>query len=388
MASAWPCACMRALLATVVLSCVGCGARTGLSDVATDEPLPHRVSIFAGPYGACALRDGELFCWGKNAYGEIGDGSTTTRARPTKVVLPGVVIDVHVGLNYTCALLESGIPMCWGGLHLDDGSDLVNPSPEPVPAAGDGAWLSSGTGQFGCMGGSAGAVACWGNAADFYGLKNAQPSLSLASRVVPGAQGAVAIASGDRHACLLTASGGIECAGANDEGQLGDGKPTSARDYAPVTLSTRALQVSAAGRRTCARTLFGLQCWGRGVSPVNEFEAHATPFLIDGLGSPDSLAFVSVGRRRICVLRTNGDVLCWGSNAFGGLGDGTTTDHEGPTLVHGLPRATQIATGDDFTCADTVDGLYCWGDGSFGQLASGDAGVGVGSLTPVRVTIP
>src|SRR5512142_344448 len=63
----------------------------------------------------------------------------------------------------------------------------------------------------------------------------------------------------------------------------------------------------------------------------------------------------------------------WGGNAFGQLGDGTTTDHPSPTRIAALPATVrQVAAGNDFKLALLADGtVLAWGQNSVGQLGDG-----------------
>ncbi|MEC8340175.1 MAG: putative Ig domain-containing protein, partial [Candidatus Thermoplasmatota archaeon] len=75
------------------------------------------VALVAGDEQACAIMDDEsLTCWGRNEFGELGDGTTTDRTSPTAVSLNAGenVIDVGSGDEYTCALLDDGSIKCWG----------------------------------------------------------------------------------------------------------------------------------------------------------------------------------------------------------------------------------------------------------------------------------
>ncbi|MBK8050720.1 MAG: hypothetical protein IPK16_28590 [Anaerolineales bacterium] len=68
----------------------------------------------------------------------------------------------------------------------------------------------------------------------------------------------------------------------------------------------------------------------------------------------------------------SGSVACWGSNSFGGLGDGTNIEHHTPILVSGLSSGVSIATGEYHSCAVLADGTaYCWGYNWAGQLGDG-----------------
>lgn len=77
-----------------------------------------------------------------------------------------------------------------------------------------------------------------------------------------------------------------------------------------------------------------------------------------------------------------GDLYCWGDNDNGQLGDGATTDIRTPFLVPGVAMATEIAAGQNHTCALISGGtLMCWGDNAYGQLGSGNT-------TDIRVPTP
>ena len=68
----------------------------------------NAVSISLGAYHTCALLEGDsVRCWGANCYGELGDGTTTTRH--TAIAVPGIVAkEISLGFAHTCALLHDG----------------------------------------------------------------------------------------------------------------------------------------------------------------------------------------------------------------------------------------------------------------------------------------
>jgi hypothetical protein len=208
----------------------------------------------------------------------------------------------------------------------------------------------------------------------------ATPSLMTSS---PGT-----IAAGYEHTCVLTSQGGVRCWGANDHGQLGNGTRStygdaisSAVDVSGFTSGAKA--VTAGGVHSCALTdLGGVRCWGSneyGQLGDGTTRDSAVPVEVDGLSS--GVAAVSAGWSSTCALTTDGGVMCWGHNVFGGLGDGTTIDRHVPVSVVGLDHGVRaIAVGGLHACAVRNDGsVACWGDG---QADGSDDGL---SLVPVDI---
>lgn len=100
----------------------------------------------------------------------------------------------------------------------------------------------------------------------------------------------------------------------------------------------------------------------------------------------DGATQVAVGVYHACALLNDRSVRCWGGNAFGQLGDGTTTDRDAPVRVEGLPPAAQIVAGARHTCARSVEGrVLCWGANGDGQLGDGTTDA---RSRPVAVTLP
>jgi serine/threonine-protein kinase len=88
-----------------------------------------------------------------------------------------------------------------------------------------------------------------------------------------------------------------------------------------------------------------------------------------GLTAP---AQISAGSDATCAV-AGGQAMCWGDADHGQLGDGTATRRLIPsTPVSGLASVAQVSAGDEWACARTTAGeVWCWGDGSGGQLGDG-----------------
>lgn len=101
-------------------------------------------------------------------------------------------------------------------------------------------------------------------------------------------------------------------------------------------------------------------------------EGKLVPVVVSSLGS--GIQAISAGDFHACAVTTAGATLCWGSNAFGGLGDGTTVDYSTtPVLVTGLGSGVaSVSAGTWQSCALTTAGnVFCWGYNAYGQVGDG-----------------
>ena len=394
-----------AMLITAV-SCSGPGSPTGIptsTQLGTPTPIPSTTPtpttkptvpptlfptqapalkpyISAGTYHTCVqAAAGRVQCWGWNKYGQLGDGTKIDRLTPVDVLgLAGGVSAISAGSSHTCALTSNGGVKCWGQNNsgqLGDGTTTDSSTPVDVVGLTSGvSAIAAGDAQT-CALTVGGGVKCWGSRG--YGLGDG----TLTDRHTPVdviglASGVSTITTGGGTSCALTVGGGVKCWGSNWKGQLGDGT-TTAR-LTPVDVSGLASGVTAIATHnysTCALTAGGgVKCWG-----FNEFGQlgdgtttdSSVPVDVSGLAS--GVSAISVAGLANCVLTFSSGVKCWGSNARGGLGDGTTTDRHTPVDVSGLTSGVSaIAAGGAHVCAITSSGeVKCWGYNNHGQLGDG-----------------
>jgi alpha-tubulin suppressor-like RCC1 family protein len=350
------------------------------------------AAVSAGSGHTCALTSaGGLKCWGANAYGELGASSGDHCPFPLHLIacsttpvdvsgLTSGVAAVSARGAHTCAVTTTGGVKCWG----DNGSGQL----------GVGTTLTSGVaavsagGNYTCALTTTGGVKCWGDNA-FGELGDGTTTDRTTPVDVTGlTSGVASVSAGEEHTCALTPAGGLKCWGWNVYGQLGDGSTTNSTTPVDVSgLTSGVAAVSAGGAHTCAvTTTGGVKCWGdngSGQLGVGTTINHTAPVDVTGLTS--GVAAVSAGGAHTCALTTTGGVKCWGYNAFGELGDGTTTDRSTPVDVSGLTSgAAAVSAGVEHTCALTpAGGLKCWGSNGLGPLGDGTT---TDRTTPVDVS--
>lgn len=333
------------------------------------------TAIAAGREHTCALTSGGgVDCWGGNEDGQLGDGTYASSSTPVAVkgvggfgTLAGVTA-VAAGGIHTCALTSSGGVDCWGF------GGAGARTPFAVPGVGGSGTLSgvaeiSVGGEDTCALIDGGGVDCWG--VNFEGelgdgSSGGRSETPVEVEGVGGLgtlSGVKAIASGTVHTCALMNSGGVVCWGDNSADELGDG--------------------TSSGPQLC--TGISLPC-------------SRTPVEVKGVGGSGTLSGVTgidAGGEHTCAVTGGGQVVCWGDNSAGGLGDGSTADSSTPVEVKGVGGSgtlwgvAAVAAGvlplslGEHTCALTSDGrVDCWGENSYGQLGDGTE---TDRSTPVEV---
>ena len=361
---------MRAFRALCCLAAIV--ASHSIASFAAPVPLTGAVRIDAGHEFACALlANGGVHCWGRNSFGQLGDGFPAGFRGTAQFVsgLSNGVASIGLGAGHACAILAAGSIKCWGwnsSGQLGNGASGAN-QPLPVDVAGLGGIataLALGDGHT-CALMSDKTVKCWGDATP---IGHGAASPQVTPLAIPGLTNVAAITAGPAHNCVLLESGAAKCWGRNGAGQLGDGGTMDSTVPVEVTgLSSGVAALSAGG---------------------SFYEGSA--------GTPRRDASFT------CALMIAGGLKCWGSNLSGQLGDGTLVAHPVPSDVSGLTSGvSQVSTGGMIhgfvgllapmahACAVTSAGsVKCWGSNRCSQVTPGaDCFVANLALQPVTTPI-
>ena len=309
--------------------------------------LTGALAITAGDDHSCALlAGGTVRCWGRNASGELGNGTTSDSPVPTAVKTLSTAIGVAAGgangSGYTCALVDGGTIDCWGrnGLRQLGVATSAQIVPNPITVStittATAVAVPAAEGNHTCAVLSGGTLDCWGdNRMGELGigeLADDAGSSIFSPTPVPGVSGVTQVRTGSQFTCALFAEGTVECWGTNAYGELGTSTssdactPSCSPTPVPVSTLSCVSTISLGGSSSCAvLSNGGLDCWGlnnsgqigngttsRALRPVAVQYADGTPV--------SSVASVTVGGGHACALLTSGAVLCFGADQYGQLG--------------------------------------------------------------------
>jgi len=345
----------------------------------TNAPVDPIVELAAQSLHTCARRkSGTVLCWGKNTYGQLGNGTREDSSQLVKVEGLQDAAELAVGRDFSCARRQAGGVVCWGNNESGQLGDGHGPkigalSLRPVAVTGLRKPTRISAGEYHvCALEQAGTVQCWGNSEN--GQLGSDAQRAFGKPLPIERLGPVrSIAAGASHVCALETSGIVQCWGRNTEGQLGDGKSGSRIKPVVVAGLEAAVELASGQRHTCARTRNGrVWCWGDNATAqlgpnAGRDPKRGTPVEVEGLRDVVELAG---GSDHTCARLQSGRAMCWGSNAAGQLGQrNTVTRLAEPTAVRGMSDAIDLALGTHHTCALRKTGeVACVGDPEHGAL--------------------
>lgn len=294
-------------------------------------------TLSAGQRHTCGLLAGEAYCWGYDRWGQLGAGNGAFEqcnlegvfwqcaTQPLAVQIGYRLTRIAVGSEHTCALDATGRAWCWGmnnSGQLGDGT--VEPRSVPTAVAG--------------------------------GLRFTD------------------ISAGFGFTCAIATDASAWCWGAGAAGRLGTGTLQSSHVPVPVSGGLSFARIDLGDAHACGITVDSQAwCWGWGANGRVGSSAPVTRVTPIRANIAGTMTFVSAGSAHTCALKDEGLLYCWGANSSGQIGDGSGTDQLEPTLIAPDLRFSTVSTGAAHTCAIAApDGdLYCWGENAAGQLGTG-----------------
>jgi alpha-tubulin suppressor-like RCC1 family protein len=370
-------------------------SREGFADSTIFDVVSLRFrQVAAGVSFACGVATtGDTYCWGSNNAGQLGRGSTFPQTLSATDLVPAIVEgglrfrQVFAGAEHGCGIALDNTAWCWGRNaegQLGDGTTRGHAT--PVLVAGGFSFDTLTLGEISTCGiATNGETLCWGH--NLAGQNGTNASSNLVPAPVQGGVQFQALTTTQRkirydqwHSCGLDQAGEAWCWGRNFFGQLGDSTRAilgDARDApwghgtpARVAGGHQFIAIAVGAEFTCGiLSTRQRACWGSNVGEALGGaiqDVALTPVVFN-----DGLSWVSlqVGDSYGCGMVTGGAVYCWGNNAAGELGQpraisSSVTPREIPAY-----RFQQLSTSGIRSCGITIEGLaICWGGGKFALI--------------------
>lgn len=408
-------ACTMDECATMVGKCIGTalpgGASCGDGAACFDgqckvESKGWASKVSVGSNHACALRrDGTVWCWGTNKYGQLGNNTVLSSSVPVQAQGLSKVISVSAGGDYTCAVDAAGEAWCWGyNPHQNLGDSSTTNSLIPKKVSGLTVPMSSivtsrndaGHGKYTCGLGTNGVIYCWGyNTYGEAGVINGNVNVPTPT-AVQYPRKVISLVGGLSTTCFYDEDGHGACFGYNDHGTVGSpklGEMAGATDntvsinygniFLPVVVQ------SVIGVRSIALGKgFGLaanmqgEVWGWGIQ--TKFAELTVAVSANNIVTPAPLAQLKLkdiaqvaaggtfGTAMACVRAKTGVVQCWGDNSKGQVGaNSPAAIISTPSTVQLPGVAIDVSVGENNACAVLQNGsIWCWGDNADGLVGN------------------
>ncbi len=266
--------------------------------------------------------EGDVYAWGYNSHGNVGNGSTEEVIQPVKVLSD--VVKIYCEGSISAAIKSNGDLYCWGGNGFDSlvtGDDSAKDQLVPRKILENVKDVAAGQYNVAAINGD-GMLYCWGenwngNVGDGTSETRVNPVRIMSNIVKVGYGYNVGVA--------LSTNGDLYTWGYNYYGQCGDG--TTEKKTSPQKIIENIKDFSVEWDHVAALTNENdLYCWGRngdgqiGVPNVNEYEVHKIPNELRPVKILQNVKLFDTGTAETAAVLTSGEIYSWGSNISGSIG--------------------------------------------------------------------
>lgn len=372
--------------------------------------------VSSGSAHSCAVSyDGRVYCWGMNYDGQSGQENGQNVLNPAQVSLgemspAEIAQEVSAGGSHSCVLTNLGNIYCWGdnsdgqlgnGLTVKSSHPVLVKNGQKSPSV---SFKQIATGSYHSCGlANNGQIYCWGR--NSYGQlgNGVLANANLPVLVNDGGRGLdgqfIDLSLGGLFSCALTKTHQVYCWGSGSFGQLGTNQATDSSTPVLVSVANlkpdeRFWKIQAGESHICGVTNQSqVYCWGRGGDgqlATGDYDNQLQPSLIKNgeITHNQKIVDVSLGDYHSCVSTNIHQVYCWGLGRNGQLGSKNSRISTTPVEIitddgEDVNWAGQLATGGAHNCLISISHqIYCWGYGTNGRLGNGEIAT---QTSPVRI---
>jgi alpha-tubulin suppressor-like RCC1 family protein len=344
------------------------------------------VSSAAGNHTLGIKSNGELWAWGWNLYGQLGDGTYVSKTSPVLIAGASTWVSAATGQLSSLAIKNDGTLWAWGNNdwgQLGDGTNLPRTTPYRISTD---TWICISAGVIHTLGiKSDGTLWAWG-----YNAYGQVGDGTFTDRNIPvkisTATNWVSVAAGNLHSTALKSDGALWVWGSNTYGQLGDNTNTDKNIPTLLPSAVSWTTVSTGTYFTTAIKTDGTM-WAWGLNDYGQLGNGTTinkNFPIQTGGILTSWKAVKAGLSHCIAIKDDGSLYGWGRNSEGQAGDGTFIDRKVPIRIGTETNwSVSISAGRTHSISINTNGtLFEYGDNSSGQIGDG---TGLNRPSPVPI---
>ena len=340
--------------AAATLTQVGSNFRMRVGVENKDEPVVLANQFSSGYYHACVIAsDNKLYCWGRNHRGQLGNNSTADSSKPVAVNMTGVLAgktikQISSGAYHTCVVASDDNVYCWGeNMKGQLGNNSTANSSVPVKVDTSGVLAGKtikqiSTGHYHtCAVASDDKMYCWGenNNGELGNGSTVDSRVPVAVNMTGALAGKTIkqMSVGTYNTCVIASDDKVYCWGSNAYGQVGNNSLTDSN--VPVAVNTTGVlagktikQISVGHHRACAIASDDkMYCWGNNMGGAlgngSTTDSHIPVSVnMSGVLAGKVIRRISIGAFHTCVYATDNKIYCWGSNNYGQLGNNSTAN--------------------------------------------------------------
>jgi alpha-tubulin suppressor-like RCC1 family protein len=356
---------------------------------ATNMTTTTFLKVVAGSAQTAAIDiRGDVYTWGINNVGQLGIGTSDMKQHPIPVKVKGLphIVDISVGGGHTLALTSKGEVYSWGSNNngqLGNDSKIDSKVPIKVSQIPHVSSISAGSVHSVAVT-KDGSVYVWGI------WSNSQigrhKERSLLPYKIEDLKEIVKVEAGGVHTLAIDIHGYVWGFGDNGAGQLGTGDHRIFPKPIRIPGMSNVDTIIASSLSSFALTEEGT-LWAWGYNERGQAGLGTQQYIMEPRKVLEHIQFMAAGDDFAIAVDHNGDCWGWGDNKQGYLGNGLPKDIiRTPQKMDGLHNITYIsAFSNHFIVKDNLGNYHAWGDNYFGQIGIENV---MNSESPIKQAIP